>query len=183
MVAGARDILLPMSKAFTKDDAWEEPVVAPRAPLPAGVPNYVTPRGLALLRAELAELEAERQGLSAERSDEPEHRRQLAIVGRRLGDLTARIACAQLVDPRRQAHDKVRFGATVTLKTLDGPRAGEERRFQIVGVDEANPADGRVAFTTPIAAAILGREPGDTASLHTAHGEELLEIVAIEYRH
>jgi len=39
-----------MSKAFTKDDDSPEPVlIPPRAPLPDGVPNYVTPRGLALL--------------------------------------------------------------------------------------------------------------------------------------
>ena len=50
-----------MSKAFTDEEtAGPEPVVPPRAPLPPGVPNYVTARGLALLRAELASLQAER---------------------------------------------------------------------------------------------------------------------------
>ena len=54
-----------MSKAFTKDEAWEEPIIPPRAPVPAGVPNYVTSRGLSRLRAELAALEADRHGLEA----------------------------------------------------------------------------------------------------------------------
>ena len=70
----------PVSKAFTKDEAWEEPIIPSRAPVPAGVPNYVTPRGLRLLRAELAELEAERHRLEADRSDEVEYRRRLAIL-------------------------------------------------------------------------------------------------------
>lgn len=170
-----------MSKAFTKDDAWEEPVVPPRAPLPAGVPNYVTPRGLKLLRTELAELDAERQRLDSDRSDEVERRRRLVIVGRRLSDLAARIASAEVVDPRRQPHDTVRFGARVTLRTVTGERAGEERRIEIVGVDEADAANGRVAFVAPIARAILGREVGETASLHTARGEELLQVMSIEY--
>lgn len=170
-----------MSKAFTKDDEWEEPVVAPRAPLPPGVPNYVTPRGLALLRAELVELEAARQRLDAARSDEVEQRRRLAIVGRRLSELGARLASAQLVDPRLQPHDAVRFGASVRLRTAAGAHAGEERALTIVGVDEADPAAGRIAFTAPIARAILGRAVGDSATLATARGDEELEILSIDY--
>jgi len=169
-----------MSKAFTKDDAWEEPVVAPRAPLPDGVPNYVTPRGLRLLRAELAGLEAERQGLEGGDSDDVERRRRRAIVGTRLRDLQARLASAQLVEPAGQPRDRVRFGARVTLRTIDGERAGEERQLAIVGVDEADPAHGRVAFTAPIARAVLGREVGDSAALRTPRGDEQLEIVAID---
>ncbi len=171
-----------MSKAFTRDDDWEEPLVAPRAALPDGVPNYVTPRGLALLRSELSGLGRERQLLDVARSDEPEERRRLTILGRRLSELSARLASAELVDPRQQTHDAVRFGATAVVRTLDGARAGETRQLTIVGVDEADPAQGRVAFVAPIARAILGRAVGDTATLRTAHGDEELEIVAIEYR-
>src|SRR6185436_4736581 len=58
-----------VSKAFTKGDGAEEPpFVAPRAPLPAGAPNYVTPRGLALLRSELGSLEASRSSIPLEAS-------------------------------------------------------------------------------------------------------------------
>lgn len=170
-----------MSKAFTKDDAWEEPVVAPRPPLPDGVPNYVTPRGLRLLREELAELEHTRQGLEGGDGDDVERRRQRSIVGTRLSELHARLASAQLVDPAAQPGDRVRFGAHVTLRSVDGERAGEERRLAIVGVDEADPAQGRVAFTAPIARAVLGREVGETTALRTPRGEEQLEIVAIDY--
>ncbi|MEO8605355.1 MAG: GreA/GreB family elongation factor [bacterium] len=170
-----------MSKAFTKDEAWEEPVVAPRAPLPPDVPNYVTPRGLAALRSELAGLEALRQPLDASAADDPEQRRRQAIAGKRLSDLTTRLASAQLVDPRQQPHDTVRFGAIVVLRTLDGGREGEERRLQIVGVDEADAAHGRVAFVAPIARAVLGLAAGETATLHAARGDELLEVMSIEY--
>ena len=170
-----------MSKAFTKEDAWEDPVIPLRAPLPAGVPNYVTPRGLSLLRAELATLEGERQRLDAVESDEGERRRRLAIVAGRLNELSARISSAEVVDPHRQPQDRVRFGARVMVRTVNGERAGAERLFQIVGVDEADAAHNRVAFVAPIARAILGREVGEVASVRTPRGEELLQIVAIEY--
>ena len=170
-----------MSKAFTKDDAWEDPIVAPRAPLPSGVPNYVTPRGLERLRSELAGLEAAARRLDATQGDEDEQRRQRAVLGQRLSELAARVASAQLVEPHRQAHDKVRFGATVTLRDAGGAAPGVARRLQIVGVDEADPAAGTVAFTAPIARALLGCAVGDVAILETADGEQQLEIVALDY--
>lgn len=170
-----------MSKAFTKDEAWEEPFVPPRAPVPAGVPNYVTPRGLRLLREELATLEAARRQLEAERGDDVEYRRRLAILTGRTGDLTGRIASAVVVDPRHQPRDEARFGARVALRTLGGEHAGEERRLEIVGIDEADAVHGRVAFTAPLARAILGRRVGDTAALDTPRGQDLLEVVSIDY--
>jgi transcription elongation factor GreB len=170
-----------MSKAFTKDEAWEEPIIPPRAPLPAGVQNYVTPRGLRLLRAELVALETERRRLETERADEAEYRRRLAIVAGRTSDLTERLASAVPVDPRRQPHNQVRFGASVTLRTVGGERAGEERRLEIVGIDEADAAHGRMAFTAPVARAILGREVGDTVVLDTPRGQDRLEVVSIDY--
>jgi transcription elongation factor GreB len=167
-----------MSKAFTKDDAPQAPlVIPPRAPLPPGTPNYVTAQGIALLRAEL---EAERARLNGDERD-PERARKLVVTDARIADLAARIATASVVDPRGQPRDRVRFGATVTLRTLSGgDSAGEERRFVIVGVDEAAPAAGRVAFLAPIARAIMGLRVGDTATLRTPEGEQLLEVAAIE---
>lgn len=165
-----------MSRAFTKEDAWEEPVVPQRAPLPEGVPNYVTPRGLEALRAEQAALEAERQGIDPTSDDEVLRRKRL-VLARRLADLAGRIASAEVVDPAQQAHDTVRFGARVTLDS--GPEG--PRELQIVGVDEADPDQGRIAFTAPIARALLGRRVGETATLRTEAGESTLEVLGIVY--
>lgn len=166
-----------MSKAFTSEETVDEPVVPARAPLPDGVPNYVTPRGLRLLREELAALEAERARRDPALGDEDEQRR-LAVLSQRQAALASRIASARVVDPATLTHDEVRFGATVTVRNADD---GAERRFQIVGVDEADPAHGRIAFTSPIARAVMGCVVGDEATLDTAAGEEVLEVVAIEY--
>ena len=167
-----------MSKAFTKHDASEAPlVVRPRPPLPAGEPNYVTARGLALLRAELAALEGERAGLA----DDAERDDRRALLDARVAELRGRMASARLVDPRAQPQDEVRFGATVTLRTLTGAQGGEERRLRIVGVDEASPADGCVAFVAPIAQAVLGLRVGETAVLAVGDHEVELEVTRIAY--
>lgn len=172
----------PMSRAFVKNDASDDRIlIPPRAPLPPGTTNYVTPRGIALLRDELSGLEAERARAQCSGNDEVERTRQLAVLALRIAEITSRIESAKVVDPRTQPCDEVRFGATVTLRTLTGKVPGEERRLTIVGVDEAAPPEGRVSFMSPIARAVLGCQVGETTSLRTAQGEEVLEITEIEY--
>ena len=165
-----------MSRAFTKEDSWEEPIIPPRPPLAEGVPNFVTPRGLALLREEQTRLEGERAALEREDLDDAA-RKMRVVLARRLADLAGRIATAEVIDPARQAHDTVRFGARVTLRDA----RGGTRVFQIVGVDESDPDNGLIAFTAPIARAVIGCGVGDTATLHAATGDERLEIVEIDY--
>ena len=147
-----------VSKAFTKEDGAEDPpFVAPRAPLPAGAPNYVTPRGFALLRSELASLEASRSSIPLEASADAASAR--AALQTRIQELKARLAGAVLVDPsERRSSDEVRFGARVMVQG-DSP---QPRQIDIVGVDEADAASGRIAFVAPLARALLGKRPGDS---------------------
>ena len=139
--------------------------------------NYVTPRGLALLRNERVALEAERTRLNAEDKEDTEAQRELTVVAGRLAALGERLANANLVDPKGQAPDTVRFGTTVTLVT----EAGKERRIQIVGVDEAAVAEGRVAFVAPIARAVIGKRVGETGIVRTPGGEEPLTVASVTY--
>ena len=167
-----------MSKAFTKEDsAAEEVVVPPRAPLPDGVPNYVTPRGLELLRAERQALEVARSALrdAADATDGADAARLTALAAR-LFEVERRIALAQCVEAPAGAAAVVRFGSRVTL--LDD--AGREQRYQIVGVDEAEPSSGKIAFLSPLAKALLGAQVGDSVRLEKPGGARELEVLAIE---
>ncbi|MDD3293296.1 MAG: hypothetical protein PHG20_01250 [Geobacteraceae bacterium] len=132
-----------MSRAFVKNDASDERIlVPPRAPLPPGIVNYVTPRGMTLLREELAALEAERLEARKGRenaNDDAELIRRLATLGHRIAELGRRIDSARVVNPLGQPGDEVRFGATVTVRTISGRNPGRIRRMTIVGVDEAEP--------------------------------------------
>ena len=167
-----------MSRAFAKDDGPDEPpVVAPRAPLLAGVPNYVTPRGLALLRGERDALQAERAAADADHSDELERSRRLSVLAAQLGMLAERIASARLVEPNPSG--TARFGATVTFRSSADPDA--ERHVTVVGVDEADAGAGLVAFTSPVARALTGKQAGGTTELTTAAGTEHLTVVSVSY--
>lgn len=155
-----------MSKAFTKDDG-PSPAEVPRhrPPLPAGVPNYVTTRGLQALRDELAALDPVQQGL--------DHH---AAAPRR-AELEARIASAVLAPPPADPGE-IRFGARVSVRG----ESGRSREVQIVGVDEAEPAAGLVAFVAPLARALLGHRVGDVVTVRTPGGEDELKVFAVEYK-
>ena len=171
-----------MSRAFTKeDDSLEAPIVPPRAPLPPGMANYVTPRGLALLRAELTTLEAARTRAEANRENEADRTRLLTLYNAQLTALNARLGSARLIDPRTQPTQEVRFGATVTLRTRSGGQPGTERRFTIVGVDEADVADSRLAFVAPMARAVQGARLGQLVTLQLGAQQEVVEVISISY--
>ena len=172
----------PMSRAFIKEDAAGEEIIVPaRAPLPAGETNHVTPRGMELLTSELAELTAEQVRLQAAEVEEPSRARRLAVLRSRIEDLEIRISGAVIADPGAAPRDEVGFGATVTALNLGGKFAGDEIRVTIVGVDEAEPEQGLVAFTAPIARALLGRRRGERVSLKLGGGEQTLEVTGFGY--
>ena len=161
-----------MSRAFVKEDSSEPPLIVPRAPLPEGSPNYVTQRGLALLHEERARLEATRPDPEA-----PDAASELAAYNARLSALTARIGSALVLEPSSLPRDEARFSALVTRRN----DAGDERRYRIVGVDEADAQAGRIAFTAPLAIRLSGKRVGDTLMLRGPQGEVEFELVSIDY--
>ncbi len=189
----ASDECEPKHKAFPKEsDSADvgEPVAEPRAGLPPGTPNYVTPDGARRVREELRRLiEVEKPQLEGQvgrtgGADGARDKEAQATARRRLREINARIPFLedhvgrfQVVDPAGQSTDQVRFGARVTVINEDG----DERTYMICGVDEAEPAIGRVSWISPIAKTLIGHEVGDEVILRLPKGEQTLEIVDIEY--
>ncbi len=175
-----------MSRAFKKEsDELDEPIPEPRDPLPPGVKNYVTPEGAAALRQELSRLadvvrpavisssEAAVGGPGASLS----RKKRLEAIDRRIAFVSERISNMVVVDPSTQSGDRVRFGARVTVADEDGV----EKTYQIVGVDESDPAAGKVSFISPMAKALLAAREGDLVKLALPDGVRELEVVAVTY--
>ena len=171
-----------MSRGFVKeDDAQTPPLSPPRAALPLGTPNYVTPTGLKLLRAELAALEGARAQAEARHDNDTDRTHCLSLYNGRLVLLVERLGSAKLVVPAGQPAGEVRFGATVRLRTVGGGKVGFERIFTIVGVDEADVAAGKVAFVAPIARAVQGAKLGQQVPLPLGPQPEMFEVIDISY--
>ncbi|CAM3514987.1 GreA/GreB family elongation factor [Aequorivita lipolytica] len=166
-----------MSRGFVKEgDQEETPIIPPRAALPAGATNYVTPTGMKLLRKEREQLENERANLAT--THEQQRRIELAVLNGKLDLLNERIVLARILDPTTQPKDEVRFGATVTYKISTAPTP---QKFQIVGVDEADVAKRKIAFVAPIAVALTGHKVGDVAPFNMGGKATVLKVISIEY--
>lgn len=167
-----------MSRAFVKEDDQEEPhLVPPRAALPEGEINYVTPNGLKELKLEREELEKEKAELTAE--NEQERRRSMALLNGKLNLLNERIASAQVLDPKENESDEVRFGAHVSYKM---PNMKKEITVQIVGVDEADIKKQKIAFVSPVAKAMTGAKKGDKIEFKLGSEKRTVEIVDLYYQ-
>lgn len=167
-----------MSRGFVREDDQEEaPFIPPRAALPDGVPNHVTPRGLQLLLDERTAMLEERAAVQG--SDEERRRRHAEFDGR-LALLNERIVTAHVVEPAPDTTDEVRFGSTVTYLHADGPQRGTERTFTIVGVDEASVKELRIAFTAPIARVLIGTHVGDRVPFQLGATTQHLQILKIQ---
>ena len=153
-----------MSRAFVKEDDQATPEAVIERPV-SSAPNRVTPRGARLIDEEVERIEA---ALAAEPAEEEE-----ALLRRDLRYWTTRRASAEIVEPVA-APEAAGFGTKVTIR-----RGGETQHLTIVGEDEADPTEGRIAWTSPLARALEEAEPGETVELEAGGRTEAIEVLAV----
>ena len=150
-----------MSVAFRRESDEEHLEPKFEIPIPSG-PNLVTARGLAQISERIAALET--QLVSAVGED------AIKAVKRDLRYWNTRHATARLTPP--PAPDVVEFGTRVTIM-----HNGKARTVEIVGDDEAEPAQGRLSFSAPLIRAIMGAETGEL--LPFGGQEDAIRIVSV----
>lgn len=150
-----------MSVAFRRESDEEHKEPRFELPIPPG-PNLVTAAGLKLAEDKVTALEAK---VAAE-TDEL----ALADAQRSLRYWRTRLATAELAPP--PPGDEAAFGSRVTFRLN-----GQERTVDIVGDDEADPAAGKIAFSAPLARALIGAGPGDFSDFNGQ--ADAIEIVAV----
>ena len=151
----------------------------------------MTKRGAELLRAELHKLktverpattqaiaEARGHGDLSENAEYEAAREKQGMIEARIRDIEHKLANAQIIDPKLlQAEGRCVFGATVEVEG----NGGEKATWQIVGEDEADIKEGRISVSSPIARALIGKEPGETVDVQTPGGKKRYEIIDVRY--
>lgn len=123
--------------------------------------------------------EARAHGDLKENAEYHAAREQQSFTEGRIQHLEAALSGAQIIDVTKlHVSGKVVFGATVTLYNVD---TEVETRYQVVGDLEADIKELRIAITSPIARAMIGREEGDEIVVKAPAGELIYEIVSVEY--
>lgn len=122
--------------------------------------------------------EAREHGDLSENAEYHAARERQSFIEGRLAELEDKISRAQVIDPSKLSGDTVMFGATVEVADED---TDQESTFQIVGETEAEVKEGRIAVTSPMARALIGKQEGDSVEVTTPKGTKAYEILKIRY--
>jgi transcription elongation GreA/GreB family factor len=164
-----------MSRAFIKENDLEHAGIdVPERPISAEK-NYVTPNGLFELEEKISNLEEEREKSSL--ITDSIHKQKKLQLERDLRYFINRLESAILVSPQKQDKNKVLFSASVDVKN----ESGEILNFQIVGEDEANVKENKIAYNSPLAKALIGNALDEEVVWIKPSGNEILTIVNIQY--
>jgi transcription elongation factor GreA len=151
----------------------------------------MTAEGLAKLEEELKYLknsarpeviraiaQAREHGDLSENAEYHAARDRQSFIEGRVGELEDKIARAEVIDVSKLSGKTVKFGATVSLIDED---TEEKLTYQIVGQDEADVKQGRIAITSPLARALIGKRTGEVVEVNTPKGEKAYEIRRVRF--
>ena len=153
----------------------------------------MTPEGKHALEQELQQLKSvERPRITAAIAEAREHgdlkenaeyhaaREQQGFCEARIRDIEAKLGGAEVIDPLKLPQEgRVVFGVTVVIENLD---TEEQKRYKIVGDDEADFKANKISINSPIARGLIGKSEGDEAKIQTPSGEVEYEIVEVLYQ-
>ena len=120
--------------------------------------------------------EARSHGDIAENAEYHAAKERQGLLEGRIRTLEDKLARAQIIDGTGQNADRVSFGATVVLENTE---SGEEVTYRIVGEDEADLKSGLISVTSPVARALMGKEPRSAVQVRAPKGIREFEILEI----
>jgi transcription elongation factor GreA len=121
--------------------------------------------------------EARAHGDLSENAEYHSAREKQSFIEGRVKELEGLVSRAEVIDPALLS-GPIKFGATV--KVVD-EETEEERTFQIVGEPEADLERGLLNIRSPLARALIGKEPGDSIEVRTPGGEKMYEVLSVRY--
>lgn len=145
----------------------------------------MTPEGYKQIEDEIARLKKDRPrrikilqaaralGDLSENTEYTEAKRDLGHLQSRLRYLGKQLKYAEIVEAKDDG--KVDLGKTVVLKFDD-----ETEEYKIVGRMEADLADSKISFDSPLGQAIMKQEAGTVATVEAPAGEYKVTIVEVK---
>ncbi|MBX5476346.1 MAG: transcription elongation factor GreA [Clostridia bacterium] len=150
----------------------------------------LTAEGLKKLEEELEHLKSVRRREVAERikvardfgdlsenSEYEEAKNEQAFVEGRIMTLEKLLRNARIVAEDEVNPSEVNLGSRVRLRDVE---TGEEMEYTIVGSNEADPAQLRISYQSPVGQAVFGHRAGDVVEVRLPGGVARYEILKVE---
>ncbi|MCK9472292.1 transcription elongation factor GreA [Sulfurimonas sp.] len=118
-------------------------------------------------------------GDRSENADYQAAKEKLRHIEKRLFYLNSMIEKSHIIDPSTLTHDRVSFGSSVTILSL---QTDEEENYTVCGVLEAEPEHGLISVHSPLAKAMMGKKVGDEFKIRLPLEKKEYEIVKIYYK-
>ena len=149
----------------------------------------ITKKGYEVLKRELNNLkkverpqnikaieEARAHGDLSENAEFDAAKDRQGFIEGRIGELTFKLANADIIDTDRLPKDRAVFGSKVVVENID---TGENVEYQLVGPEESDIEKGRISVSSPLGKEIIGKRPGDEFALQVPGGRRNYELVEI----
>lgn len=148
--------------------------------------TFITAEGLKKLADELKTLktvkrrdiaqriqEAKELGDLSENAEYVEAKNEQAFVEGRISELESTLKNAVIIKDEKNS-ETVRVGSTVEVKIDE-----KNQKYEIVGSNESDPANGRISNESPIGQSLVSHKVGDTVEWNTPRGKRTLRILGI----
>ena len=152
----------------------------------------ITVTGLKNLKSELEDLknvqrpkvveaiaEARSHGDLKENAEYHAAKEKQSHIEGRIAELQSKLANANIIDVSKLDHEKIVFGATVTLFSEEKE---ESFTYQLVGEDEAQTSKAKISYSSPLGKSLLGKEEGDEVIVKAPKGDVHYVVEEIEYK-
>ncbi len=149
----------------------------------------ITKKGYEVLKKELNNLkkverpqnikaieEARAHGDLSENAEFDAAKDRQGFIEGRIGELTFKLANADIIDTDKLPRDRAVFGSKVVVENID---TGEDIEYQLVGPEESDIDKGRISVSSPLGKEIIGKKPGDEFALQVPGGRRNYELVEI----
>ena len=120
--------------------------------------------------------EARAHGDLSENAEYHAAREKQGFIEGRINELEAKVGAAEVIDPPTGG-DRITFASTVLLED----EGGKEVRYQIVGSDEADPANGRISVLSPLARTLIGKRVGDNVTAQLPGGKKTFDVLQVNF--
>ncbi len=149
--------------------------------------QYITKAGLEKLKNKLEKLEIferkkvadklEKAASFGDLSDNAQYqeaRVEKGFLESKIKQIRNMIATAIVVESKANK-DVVHIGSNVCVDIQ-----GDKQKFEIVGINEADPLNGKISYESPLGKVLMKKRKGDAVNLETPKGKTIVKILSVE---